>query len=91
MPRSVQIRRTTDIFFCDDDTGVARDYATNPALFFYHPASTAEGSYTVSSKIHLFPPGQRNEGYGLILGGQNLDNDSQSYIYISLSGVPGIS
>lgn len=52
-----------------------------PRAIFYHPASTAEGSFSVSSKIHLFAPGQRNEGYGLIFGGQNLDNEAQSYIY----------
>lgn len=52
-----------------------------PRAIFYHPASTADGSYSASTKIHLFPPGQRNEGYGLIIGGQDLETDSQSYIY----------
>lgn len=55
-----------------------------PRAIFYHPASTAEGSYTISSRIHLFAPGQRNEGYGLIIGGQHLENDQQSYVYFLL-------
>ena len=52
-----------------------------PRAILYHPASTAEGSYSASTKIHLMEPGQRNEGYGLIIGGQHLDDDNQSYIY----------
>ncbi|GMQ81493.1 MAG: hypothetical protein BMS9Abin05_0925 [Rhodothermia bacterium] len=52
-----------------------------PRAILYHPASTAEGSYSASATIHLIEPGHGNEGYGLIFGGQNLDDDSQSYIY----------
>lgn len=52
-----------------------------PRAILYHPASTAEGSYSAATKIHLMEPGQRNEGYGLIIGGQDLDSDHQSYIY----------
>lgn len=53
----------------------------SPRAILYHPASTATGSYTVSSKIHLFDPGPRTEAYGLIFGGSNLDNDDQEYLY----------
>jgi len=55
-----------------------------PRAIFYHPTSRAEGAFSVSSRIHLFPPGNRNEGYGLIIGGQQLENDQQSYVYFLL-------
>ncbi len=53
----------------------------SPRVILYHPASTATGSYTISSKIHLFDPGQRTEAYGLIFGGSDLDNENQTYLY----------
>lgn len=51
------------------------------AGIFWHPASTAEGDFTVSSNIFLFDPGTLNEGYGIIIGGSNLDMDDQKYLY----------
>lgn len=52
-----------------------------PRGIFWHPASTASGDYSVSSSIYLFDPGSRNEAYGLILGGSNLDAENQEYLY----------
>jgi hypothetical protein len=52
-----------------------------PRLIVYHPANTAEGTFTASTSLHLFDPGRRNEAYGLILGGRNLDTPDQSYLY----------
>ena len=54
---------------------------TAPAGIFYHPAHTAEGAYTASAKIHLFPPGNRNEGYGILVGGSDLQGPGQEYLY----------
>ena len=74
---------TDDVFFVSMTPGW-HVTLKRPRGIFYHPASTAAGSYSVSSMIHLFPPGERNEGYGLIFGGQNLDVDNQSYLYFLL-------
>jgi hypothetical protein len=52
-----------------------------PRVILYHPASTATGSYTISSKIHLFDPGPRTEAYGLIFGGSDLGGENQAYLY----------
>ncbi len=52
-----------------------------PRLVVYHPASTADGTFTASTKIHLFDPGRRNEAYGLVFGGHDLDSANQSYLY----------
>ena len=57
---------------------------TKPAGIFYHPASIGEGDFTASTTIHLFDPGTRNEGYGMILAGANLDSDQQQYLYFLL-------
>ncbi|MFT4604076.1 MAG: hypothetical protein ACI9W4_000796 [Rhodothermales bacterium] len=57
---------------------------TKPAGIFYHPASVGEGLFTASTKIHLFDPGTRNEGYGLIMAGANLEAEEQHYLYFLL-------
>lgn len=54
---------------------------TGPAGIYYHPASTASGAYTATTLMHLFPPGERNEAYGLFVGGSDLDGPNQAYLY----------
>lgn len=58
---------------------------TGPAGIFYHPANTASGDFTIKSELHFFNPGDRNrEGYGIFMGGADLQSDNQSYIYFLL-------
>lgn len=54
---------------------------TGPAAIFYDPANTAEGEFRVETEIFLFDPGQRNEAFGLFIGGSDLAGDGQSYTY----------
>lgn len=55
------------------------------AAILWHPDSVARGSYTVESTIFLFPTkGRDREGYGLFIGGQQLDGDAQQYVYFLL-------
>lgn len=54
---------------------------TGPRLILYHPASRASGSYRATVTMHLFAPGERNEAYGLFVGGRNLDAADQRYLY----------
>ena len=69
----------SDIFFVNMAPGW--HITTGPAAIFYHPQSTAEGNYTATADIHLFEPGERREAFGLIIGGNNLDAENQTYDY----------
>ena len=69
----------SDIFFVAMTPGW--HITTGPRAIFYHPASRADGSFKARAAIHLFPPGGRNEGFGLFLGGSNLGGDDQEYLY----------
>jgi hypothetical protein len=53
---------------------------TGPAGILYDPSVTAKDEYRVRSEIFLFP-GERREGFGIFVGGENLESDSQSYLY----------
>lgn len=71
---------TADIFFVNMTPGW--HVTTGPAAIFYHPANTVEGDFTVKVKLHLFNPNGRNrEGYGIFIGGEDLDNEEQEYLY----------
>lgn len=74
---------SADIYFVNMTPGW--HITTGPAGIFYHPANEAMGGYTLHSTIHYFDPKGRNrEGYGVFMGGKDLDNDDQSYIYFLL-------
>lgn len=70
---------SADIYFVNMVPGW--HITTGPAAIFYHPESTAQGTYKASTKIHLFDPKGRNEAFGLFIGGQNLDQSNLSYTY----------
>lgn len=57
---------------------------SGPAAILYDPATTARGNYRVASKIFLFDPGERREGFGIFIGGQDLEGAAQSYTYFLL-------
>lgn len=59
---------------------------SGPASILYDPATTARGDYRVESKIFLFDPGERREGFGIFIGGQNLDQPTQRYTYFVVRG-----
>ncbi len=54
---------------------------TGPAGILYHPALTATGPYRAEAEFHLFPPGERNEAFGIFVGGSDLEAENQSYLY----------
>lgn len=54
---------------------------TGPAAIFYHPEETAAGTFRVETEIFLFDPGRRNEGFGLFIGGRDLEGEEQAYTY----------
>lgn len=54
---------------------------TGPRVVLYHPGARAGGDFRASVTTHLFPPGERNEAYGIFVGGRDLDGPDQRYLY----------
>ena len=52
---------------------------TGPSVILYQAAQKATGAYTLRSQIFLFDPGTRQEAFGVLLGGRNLDGPQQAY------------
>lgn len=52
-----------------------------PAAVIWHPANTANGSYTVKGTFNLAKPSGHNNYYGLVFGGNSLDGPQQNYLY----------
>jgi hypothetical protein len=59
---------------------------TGPAAILYNPADSASGQYTVSATFRQNKAPSHAEAYGVIAGGQNLDNAAQSYLYFIVRG-----
>jgi len=58
---------------------------TGPAAIMWSPDSSATGAYAVDATIFLFPTqGRDQEGYGIFVGGQNLDGAMPRYTYFLL-------
>jgi hypothetical protein len=53
---------------------------TGPAAILYDPKQVASGQYRIESETFLFP-GDHLEGFGVLFGGTDLDQDNQSYLY----------
>lgn len=68
-----------DIFFVNMSPGW--HITSGPSAIYYHPASTASGAYSAKLDVYLFDPGERNEAFGMFVGGENLDADNQAYDY----------
>ncbi|NIR44331.1 MAG: hypothetical protein GWN99_00215 [Gemmatimonadetes bacterium] len=58
---------------------------TGPRAILYKPSQVASGAYRLESTIHLFPSSRR-EGFGVFVGGENLDGPNQSYLYFLIRG-----
>ncbi|MEN8376023.1 MAG: hypothetical protein ABFS34_11285 [Gemmatimonadota bacterium] len=54
---------------------------TGPAAIMWSDAHHASGAYRVESKIHLTRPSRRAEAFGVFMGGSNLTEDDQDYLY----------
>lgn len=73
---------SVDIYFVNMTPGW--HITTGPAAIFYHPEMTADGNYTLESTIHLFDPEDRQEAFGVFMGGQDLGGDDIRYDYFLL-------
>lgn len=72
----------SDIYFVNMVPGW--HITTGPAAIFWHPGSTAEGSYRAETVIHLFDPKGRNEAFGMFIGGTDLNGENRTYSYFLL-------
>ena len=54
---------------------------TGPSAILYQSASQASGLYSVKAETFLFDPKTRNEAYGVLIGGRNLEGADQAYTY----------
>jgi hypothetical protein len=69
--------------------GDALHIVTGPAIVYWNPANTASGSYTV--KATFTEPQYMNlndhpHPYGLVIGGNDLGTERQSYLYCAAYG-----
>jgi hypothetical protein len=53
---------------------------TGPAGILYNPKNSAQGEFRVEAEVFLFP-GERREGFGVFVGGEDLGGANQSYLY----------
>jgi hypothetical protein len=56
-------------------------FTTGPAGIYYKPGMKESGNYDVSATFSQMKPSVHPEAYGLILGGSDLDKDTQRYTY----------
>ncbi len=52
-----------------------------PAAVFYRPTDVVSGNAHIVGLFHLFPGATHPEGFGLIIGGQDLQGPNQAYTY----------
>lgn len=57
---------------------------TGPAAIFWHPERSASGTFRVEMEAYLFDPRERREGFGIFVGGADLDGPGQRYVYFLL-------
>ena len=54
---------------------------TGPHAIFWNPENAATGTYTLSGTFTQTEPSSHPNSFGVFIGGQNLDDDSQAYTY----------
>lgn len=54
---------------------------TGPAAIFWREDDRAGGRYRVDLESHLFDPEGRREAFGVFIGGRDLSDDGQRYVY----------
>lgn len=54
---------------------------TGPHVILWHPERAATGEFTASATYRLDRVPERREGYGMFVGGRDLDGPDQDYLY----------
>jgi hypothetical protein len=77
-------RPMTNVKF--EDMAPGWHLTVGPAVILYRDADKVDGLVHAVSKINLFPSSGHAEGFGLFLGGRNLQDSTQSYTYFLIRG-----
>ena len=59
---------------------------SGPAAIYWNPKDAAKGNYTVSASFTQTKAPMHPEAYGLFIGGSNLSDSTQSYVYFLTRG-----
>lgn len=68
--------------------GTALAFRTGPAAIFWNTKDVATGSYTVSATFDQ-KKSMQHEAYGVFIGGQNLSDPTQNYLYFAIKPQAG--
>lgn len=68
--------------------GAGMHITTGPAAIYYREADAAKGEYTVSVSLSQ-RKGMEHEAYGLFVGGNHLQDSTQSYLYFVVRPMDG--
>lgn len=74
----------SDVRFAPTDEGV--HITLGPSGIFYRPGDEVTGAYTATATFTQTRAPQHPEAYGLIIGGQNLKEPNQNYLYFIIRG-----
>jgi hypothetical protein len=66
-------------------TGSGFHAITPQAAVFWNPANTVTGTYTLKGTFTLVRPSSHTNYYGLVFGGQSLENNRQQYLYFTVA------
>ena len=59
---------------------------TGPHHIMWAPGDTARGNFTASARLQQAAKPEHREGYGIFVGGSNLDQPTQKYSYFLVGG-----
>jgi hypothetical protein len=59
---------------------------SGPAAIYWNPKDAVKGNYTVSASFTQTKAPMHPEAYGLLIGGTNLSDSTQSYVYFETRG-----
>ena len=67
---------------------IGKDFhiTTGPAAIYYNPKDVAKGDFTVKATFTQTKAPSHPEAYGLFVGGTNLQDSTQSYVYFLTRG-----
>lgn len=68
--------------------GTALQFRSGPAAIYWNTKDVATGQYTVSA-IFSQKKSMQHEAYGLFIGGQNLPDATQNYLYFAIKPEAG--
>jgi hypothetical protein len=66
--------------------GKAFHVTSGPAAIYYNPKDDVKGAYTVGASFTQTKAPPHPEAYGLFIGGSNLQDTTQSYVYFLTRG-----